>query len=202
MRGETALTRRPVTHPRRLSAGKPQWLPGGAKGCARRDSNPNLLIRRHRPMVRPGTMRVLLSCRWRCREARLSSSLSSELSSAHGAKQRHSHRFPIPGDPALTILCQGWRSHHVPSCISLVWSDRSITTCRGRPADRRGAQVADPRAAVSRAGPHADRGPGQRSPRCSGGRAGRRRAARLTVYRELVQREGKGRRIGSSLTSH
>ena len=46
MRGETALTRRPVTHPRRLSAGKPQWLPGGAKGCAPRDSNPNLLIRR------------------------------------------------------------------------------------------------------------------------------------------------------------
>jgi hypothetical protein len=29
--------------------------------------------------------------------------LSSELSSAHGAKQRHSHRFLIPGDPALTI---------------------------------------------------------------------------------------------------
>ena len=48
-------------------------------------------------------------------------------------KQRHSHRFPIPSDAALTILCQGWRSHHVPSCISLVWSDRSITTCRGRP---------------------------------------------------------------------
>ena len=89
MRGETALTRRPVTRPRRLSAGKPQWLPGGAKGCARRDSNPNLLIRRHRPMVRSGTIRVLLSCGWRCREARLSSSLSSELSSAHGAKQRH-----------------------------------------------------------------------------------------------------------------
>jgi hypothetical protein len=33
------------------------------------------------------------------------SSLSSELSSAHGAKQRHSHRFLIPGDPALTIGC-------------------------------------------------------------------------------------------------
>ena len=77
MRGETALTRRPITHPRRLSAGKPQWLPGGAKGRARRDSNPNLLIRRHGPMVRPGAMRVPLSCRWRCREARLSSSLSS-----------------------------------------------------------------------------------------------------------------------------
>ena len=105
MRGETALTRRPVTHPRRLSAGKPQWLPGGAKGCARRDSNPNLLIRRHGPMVRPGAMRVPLSCRWRCREARLSSSLSSELSSAHSAKQRHSQRFLIPGDPALTIGC-------------------------------------------------------------------------------------------------
>ena len=50
---------------------------------------PNLLIRRHGPMVRPGATRVPLSCRWRCREARLSSSLSSELSSAHGAKQRH-----------------------------------------------------------------------------------------------------------------
>jgi hypothetical protein len=29
----------------------------------------------------------------------------SELSSAHGAKQRHSHRFLIPGDPGLTIGC-------------------------------------------------------------------------------------------------
>ena len=103
MRGETALTRRPVTHPRRLSAGKPQWLPGGAKGCARRDSNPNLLIRRHGPMVRPGAMRVPLSSRWRCREARLSSSLSSELSSAHSAKQRHSQRFLIPAILLLTI---------------------------------------------------------------------------------------------------
>jgi hypothetical protein len=36
---------------------------------------PNLLIRRHRPMVRPGTIRVLLSCGWRRPEARLSSSL-------------------------------------------------------------------------------------------------------------------------------
>ena len=41
--------------------------------------------------------------------------------------------FLIPGDVALTILCQGWRSHHVPSCISLVWSDRSITTCGAGP---------------------------------------------------------------------
>ena len=39
------------------------------------------------------------------REARLSSSLSSKLSSAHVAKQRHNHRFLIPGDPALTIGC-------------------------------------------------------------------------------------------------
>src|SRR6516225_2306948 len=38
-------------------------------------------------MVRPGTIRVQLSCRWRCWEARLSSSLSSELSSDHGGKQ-------------------------------------------------------------------------------------------------------------------
>src|SRR6185312_14921305 len=30
----------------------------------------DLLIRRYRPMVRPGTMRVLLSCRWRRPEAR------------------------------------------------------------------------------------------------------------------------------------
>ena len=44
MRGETALTRQPGTHPRRLSAGKRQWLPGGVKGCARRNLNPNLLI--------------------------------------------------------------------------------------------------------------------------------------------------------------
>jgi hypothetical protein len=29
----------------------------------------NLLIRRHGPMMRPGTIRVLLSCRWKCREA-------------------------------------------------------------------------------------------------------------------------------------
>jgi hypothetical protein len=31
--------------------------------------------------------------------------LSSEVSSAHDAKQRHSHRFLTPGDPALTIGC-------------------------------------------------------------------------------------------------
>jgi hypothetical protein len=65
---------------------------------------PNLLIRRHGPMVRSGAIRVLLSCRWRCWEARLSSS-SSQLSSPDGAKQRHSHRFLIPADPALTIGC-------------------------------------------------------------------------------------------------
>jgi hypothetical protein len=35
----------------------------------------------------------------------MSSSLSSEVSSAHDAKQRHSHRFLTPGDPALTIGC-------------------------------------------------------------------------------------------------
>jgi hypothetical protein len=68
-------------------------------GCGADENDP--VIRRHRPMLRPGTIRVLLSCRWRCREARL----SSELSSAHGAKQRHPHRFLIPGDPALTIGC-------------------------------------------------------------------------------------------------
>jgi hypothetical protein len=50
-------------------------------------------------------IRVLLSCRWRFRGAQLSSSLSSEVSSAHDAKQRHSHRFLTPGDPALTIGC-------------------------------------------------------------------------------------------------
>jgi hypothetical protein len=43
------------------------------------------VIRRHRPMVRSGTIGVLLSCRWSCREAGLSSSLSSELSSHYGA---------------------------------------------------------------------------------------------------------------------
>ena len=36
---------------------------------------------------------------------RLSSSLSSALWSGHGVKQRYSHRFLIPGDPALTIGC-------------------------------------------------------------------------------------------------
>ena len=72
---------------------------------ARRTRTPYLLIRRHGRVVRPGTIRVLLSCRWRCRGARLSSSLSSELSSGQSAKQRHSHRFLIPGDPALTIGC-------------------------------------------------------------------------------------------------
>jgi hypothetical protein len=36
---------------------------------------------------------------------RPSSSLSSEVSSAHDSKQRHSHRFLTPGDPALTIGC-------------------------------------------------------------------------------------------------
>jgi hypothetical protein len=35
----------------------------------------------------------------------MSSSLSSELSSAHDAKQRHSRRFLIVGDPVLTIGC-------------------------------------------------------------------------------------------------
>jgi len=38
-------------------------------------------------------------------QARLSSSLSSVLWSGHGVKQRYSHRFLIPGDPALTIGC-------------------------------------------------------------------------------------------------
>src|SRR5271169_5515250 len=32
---------------------------------------PNFLIRRHGRMAWPGMMRVLLSCRWRCRGARL-----------------------------------------------------------------------------------------------------------------------------------
>jgi hypothetical protein len=67
--------------------------------------SPNLLIRRHMPIARPATIRVLMSCRRRCREARLLSSLSSGLSSAHAGKQRHSHRLLIPGDPALTIGC-------------------------------------------------------------------------------------------------
>ena len=76
---------------------------------------------------------------------------------------------------------------HLVGLVGSIDNDMS-----GPAADRREAQVADPRAAVSRAGPHADRGPGQRSPRCSGGRAGRRRAARLTVYRELAERRAKG----------
>jgi len=46
-----------------------------------------------------------VSCRRRCREARLSSSLSSGLSSAHVAKQRHPCFLLISGDPALTIGC-------------------------------------------------------------------------------------------------
>lgn len=37
--------------------------------------------------------------------ARLPLSLSSEVSSAHDAKQRHSYCFPILGDPALTLGC-------------------------------------------------------------------------------------------------
>ena len=47
-------------------------------------ANPNLLIRTHRPMARSGTIRVQLSCRWRCREARLSSSLSSIVTDGMG----------------------------------------------------------------------------------------------------------------------
>jgi hypothetical protein len=66
---------------------------------------PDLLIRRHGRVASLGMTRVQLSCRWRCREAPLSSSLSSDLSSSHGVKQRRSHRFLIPGDPALTIGC-------------------------------------------------------------------------------------------------
>jgi hypothetical protein len=84
---------------------------------------PNLLIRRHGPMVRPGAMRVPLSCRWRCREARLSSSLSSELSSAHSAKQRHSQRFLIPGDPALTIGCVKGGGHQRSDVEDVLYSE-------------------------------------------------------------------------------
>jgi hypothetical protein len=40
-----------------------------------------------------------------CQEARLSSSLSSKLSSADGAKHQDSDRFLTPGDPELTIAC-------------------------------------------------------------------------------------------------
>jgi hypothetical protein len=42
--------------------------------------------------------------RWRCRRARLSSSLSSEVSSAHDAKQRHD---PANGDFYATNLDGG-----------------------------------------------------------------------------------------------
>jgi hypothetical protein len=63
---------------------------------------------------------------WRCREARLSSSLSS----AHVAKQRHP-RFFIPGDRALTIGCvKGWRSHHVvTSQTPFTSADRKVRDC-------------------------------------------------------------------------
>jgi hypothetical protein len=42
---------------------------------------PNLLIRKTRAAAGPGTMQVVLGCGWRRRDARLSSLLSSELSS-------------------------------------------------------------------------------------------------------------------------
>ena len=72
-------------------------------GCWADENEP--VIRRHGRVAWPGGIRGLLSCRWRCRGVRLSSSLSSEVSSAHGAKQRHFDRFLIPCDPALTIGC-------------------------------------------------------------------------------------------------
>ena len=74
-------------------------------------------------MVRPGAMRVPLSCRWRRREARLSSSLSSELSSAHSAKQRHSQRFLTPGDPALTIGCVKGGGHQRSDVEDALYSE-------------------------------------------------------------------------------
>jgi hypothetical protein len=62
-------------------------------------------------------------------EARLSSSLPG-LSSAHGVKQRRSHRFLIPGDPALTIGCVKGGE---PSCRdvedALYSADREVRHC-------------------------------------------------------------------------
>jgi hypothetical protein len=75
-----AQRRRPTMATVDLSA--PEGAPEGIR-------TPNLLIRRHGPTTRTGKTRVQLPRMWRCRGARLSSSLSSELSSAHGAKQRH-----------------------------------------------------------------------------------------------------------------
>ena len=79
---------RPVGDPLAGCGGAPPPIPESASElCAPEGSRTlNLLIRRHRPRVRPGTIRVLLSCRCRCREARLSSSLGSELSSAQGCE--------------------------------------------------------------------------------------------------------------------
>ncbi len=60
-------------------------------------SNPTSQHRQTRPVdTSPGAAS-------RAKDARLSTALSSELSSAQGAKGRHSHRFLIPADPALTI---------------------------------------------------------------------------------------------------
>jgi hypothetical protein len=98
-------------------------------GGYRADENERL-IRRHRPMVRPGTIRVLLLCRWRCGEAQLSSSLS-ELSSAHGAKQLHFPPFPhTRRSCADDGMCQGWRSHQRSDVDDALYSaDRKVGHC-------------------------------------------------------------------------
>jgi hypothetical protein len=68
---------------------------------------PNLLIRRQRPTLRPGTIRVLLSCRSRFRVARLSSSLSS----AHIAK---------PAAPPVTDSAKPGEHLSRPTCARAV----------------------------------------------------------------------------------
>jgi hypothetical protein len=77
-----------------------------------------------------------LSCWSRWLGARPSSSLSPELSSAHDAKQGHSHRFlRTRPSRAHDRMCQGWPSHRVvtsktPFTQSIAKSDTVSTRWR------------------------------------------------------------------------
>src|ERR1700693_1809905 len=89
--------------------------------------SPNLLIRRHRPMVRAGVTRVLLSCRWRGQRARLASSLS-ELSSAQHTKKRRP-RFLLPES------FQGALAHGRGGIVDLNVAERLALGCRNAQGD-------------------------------------------------------------------
>ena len=58
-----------------IGGSQPSAPEGVCAGVSAGIRTPNLLIRSQRPMARPGTIRVQLSCRCWCWEARLSSSL-------------------------------------------------------------------------------------------------------------------------------